>query len=80
MAGPSNFDFESFKKEFLKEIGDETRQIVRDVMAKMIGKMPFDEEDTETRTIFGEPLKEKLKTPVDPIEPEWVKDVKRQMD
>ena len=73
MASPSNFDVESFKKQLLKEIGDETRQIVRDIMAKMIRKMPFDEEDTETRTVLGEPLKEKLKAPADPTEPEWWK-------
>ena len=47
MAGPSDFDFESFKKELFKEIRDETRQIVRDMMVKMIGKMRFDEEDTK---------------------------------
>ena len=34
MAGPSNFDFESFKKELLEEIRDEARQIVRDMMAE----------------------------------------------
>ena len=35
MAGPSDFDFESFKKEFLeKKIRDEARQIVRDMMAE----------------------------------------------
>ena len=50
------------------------------MMAKMIGKMPFDEEDTKTRTVLGEPLKEKLKAPADLIEPEWIKDMKRQMD
>ena len=32
MAGPSNFDFESFKKKLLEEIRDETRQIVRDMI------------------------------------------------
>ena len=80
MAGPSNFDFESFKKEILKEIGDETWQIVRDMMAKMSGKMPFDEEDTEIKTILGEPLKEKLKAPAYPSESEWMRDMQRKMD
>ena len=50
------------------------------MMAKMIGKMPFDEEDTETRTILGKPPKEKLKALTYLIEPEWVKDMKRKMD
>ena len=79
MVGPSDFDFdfESFKKELLKEIEDETRQIVRDMMAKRLGKIPLDEEDTETRTILGKPLKEKLKAPANLIKPEWVKDMKR---
>ena len=80
MAGSSDFDFESFKKELLKEIRDETRQIVRDMMAKMVGKMPFDEEETKTRTVLGEPLKEKLKASADPTESEWMKDMKIQMD
>ena len=35
MAGPSDFDFESFKKELLEEIRDEARQIVRDMMAEL---------------------------------------------
>ena len=80
MVGTYDFDFESFKKKLLKEIGDKTRQIVRDMMAKMIKKMPFNEEDTETRTILGKPLKEKLKAPVDSTEPEWIKDMKRKMN
>ena len=80
MVGPSDFDFESFKKELLEEIKDEARQIVRDMMAKRIKKMPLDEEDTETRTVLGEPLKEKLKALADPTELEWMKDIKRQMD
>ena len=50
------------------------------MMAKMIGKMPFDEEDTETKTILGEPLKEKLKAPIDLTGLEWMKDIKRKMD
>ena len=35
MAGHSNFDFESFKKELLKEIRNKTRQIVKDMMAEL---------------------------------------------
>ena len=50
------------------------------MIAKMIGKMPFDRKDAETRTILSEPLKEKLKASVDPIDSEWMKDMKRQMD
>ena len=53
MVGPSNFNFETFKKE----IKDDMRQMVRDMFAKITGKMHFDEEDTETRTILGEPPK-----------------------
>ena len=34
MVGPSNFDFESFKKELLEEIRNEARQIVRDIMTE----------------------------------------------
>ena len=67
MVGPSNFDFESFKQKLLKEIGDETRQIIRDMVAEMVGKMPFNKEDSKTRTVLGKP--QKGKTPVDPIEP-----------
>ena len=80
MVEPSDFDFKSFKKELLKEIEDETWQIVKDMIAKRIGKMPLDEEETETIIVLAEPLKEKLKAPADLIEPEWVKDMKRQMD
>ena len=47
------------------------------MMAKMIGKMPSNEEDTKTRTVLGEPLKEKLKAPVDLTKSEWMKDIKR---
>ena len=59
MAGP--FDFESFKKELLKEIRDDMRQMIKDMFAEVVGKMPTNEEDTETMTFLGEPLKEKLK-------------------
>ena len=76
MARPSNFDFETFKKE----IKDDMWQMIRDMFAEMVGKMSVNEEDSQTRTILGEPLKEKLKAPADRIEPEWIKDMKRQMD
>ena len=70
MAGPSNFDFESFKQELLKEIRDETWQMIRDMVAEMVGKMPFNEENFETITIIGEPFKEKLNAQVDLTESE----------
>ena len=35
MAGPSNFDFESFKKELLEEIRNEARQMIRDMMTEL---------------------------------------------
>ena len=35
MARPFDFDFESFKKKLLKEIRNEARQIVRDMMAEL---------------------------------------------
>ena len=57
MLGPYNFDFESFKKELLKLIEDETRQMVRDMVVEIVGKMPFNKEDFETRSIVGEPFK-----------------------
>ena len=66
MVGPSNFNFKTFKNE----IKDDMRQMVRDMFAEMVGKMPVNEEDSQTRTILGEPPKENLKAPVDPIEPE----------
>ena len=53
MAGPYNFDFETFKKE----IKDDMRQMVRDMFTEMVGKMPINEEDSQTRTILGEPPK-----------------------
>ena len=77
MSGPSNFDIELFKHELLKEIKDDTQQMIKDMVAKIVGKMLFNEEDSETRTVLGEPLEEKLKVPVDPIESEWMKDMKR---
>ena len=42
--------------------------------------MPFDEEDTKTRTILSEPLKEKLNAPADLIKSKQMKDMKRKMD
>ena len=45
MAGPSNFNVESFKQKLLKEFGDETGQMIRDMVAEMVRKMPFNEED-----------------------------------
>ena len=80
MAGPSNFDVESFKQELLKEIEDDMWQMIKDIFVEMVGKTPTNEEDTKTKTVLGEPLKEKLKAPVDPIESEWMKDMKKQMD
>ena len=41
MAGPSNFDFETFKKE----IKDDMRQMVRDIFVEIVGKMRVNEED-----------------------------------
>ena len=66
MAGPSNFDFETFKKE----IKDDMRKMVRDIFAEIVGKMRVNEEDCQTKSILGEPPKEKLKAPTDPTEPE----------
>ena len=51
--------------------------MIRDMFAEMVGKMPVNEEDSQTRTVLGEPPKEKLKAPADPIELEWMKDMKR---
>ena len=59
MAGPSNFDVESFKQEIFKEFSDEMRQMIKDMVAKMVGKMPFGKENSEIRTILGKPLKKK---------------------
>ena len=73
MAGPSNFDFDTFKKE----IKDYMQQMVRDMFVEMVGKMPINEEDSQTRTVLGEPPKEKLKAPADPTKLEWMKDMKR---
>ena len=53
------------------------RQIVRDIFAKIVGKMLINEEDFQIRIILGEPPKEKLKAPADSTEPEWMKDMKR---
>ena len=87
MAGPSNFDFESFRRELLKEMRDDMqqmrddmRQLIRDMVAEMVGKMPFGGQNLETKTVVGEPSKEKLKAPVDPTESEWMKNTQRQVD
>ena len=50
------------------------------MFAEIVGKMPANEEDSQTRIVLGEPPKEKLKAPADPIEIKWMKDIKRQMD
>ena len=42
--------------------------MVRDMIADIVGKMPFSEEDSKTRTVLGEPFKEKLKAPLNPTE------------
>ena len=47
------------------------------MFAKMVGKMPVNEEDSQTKTVLGEPLKEKSKAPVDPTEPEYMKYMKK---
>ena len=52
----------------------------KEMIAKVARKKPIDEEDFETRTAIGEPLKEKLKATKDPAEPKWIKNIKRQMD
>ena len=54
--------------------------MVRDIFAEMVGKISVNEEDSQTRTVLGEPPKEKLKAPADPTEPDWMKNMKRQMD
>ena len=54
--------------------------MIRDMVVEMVGKIPFGEQDSETRTVLGEPPKEKSKTPADSTEPEWAKDMKREMD
>ena len=80
MSGPSNFNVESFKQKILKEFGDKMQQMLRDMVAKIVEKRHVDEEDFKTKTIIGEPLKEKLKVMEVPIEPDWMKEMKKQMD
>ena len=80
IIGPTNFDFESFKKEILKEIEDKTWKMIRDMITEMVEKMPLGEEEFKTRTIVGEPFKEKLKASVDPTESKWMENTQRQMD
>ena len=50
------------------------------MFAEIARNRPIDEEDFETRTIVGEPFKEKLKAVGDSIEPEWMKDMKKQIN
>ena len=50
------------------------------MLSKEVGKRLINEEDFKTRTIIGEPLKEKLKATKDPIEAKWMKDLKKQVD
>ena len=52
----------------------------REVFTEMFGKRPMEEEDSETRTIVGEPLKGKQKVAKNSVEPEWEKDMRKQMD
>ena len=80
MARPSDFDVETFKKELLKEIGDDMRQIIRDIVAEMVRKIPFGEQDSETRIVPSKHVKEKLKALVDLTESEWMKNTQRQVD
>ena len=80
MTGPFNFDFESFKQELLKEMRDKTWQMIRDMVAEMVGKMTLGGKNSETRTVVDEPSKEKLKAPADPTRLEWVKNTQRQVD
>ena len=54
--------------------------MIRDMVAEMVGKMPFGEQDSETRIIPGKPMKEKLKAPVDQTESKWMKNTQRQVD
>ena len=56
---------------------DEMRQMCEDMIAKIVGKRPINEEKFKTRTIVGESLKEKLKVAGDLIKPEWMKDIKK---
>ena len=46
----------------------------------MFKKRPIDEEDFETRTIVGEPLKGKVEVAEDSAELEQKKDMKKHMD
>ena len=49
-----------------------------DIIAKIVEKRSIDDEDF--KTIIGEPLKENLKAAEDSTEPEWIKDMKKQID
>ena len=39
------------------------QQMVRDIFAEMVRKTPFNEKDSETKTVLGESVKGKLKAP-----------------
>ena len=80
MSGLSNFDLESLRQEILKEFRDDVRQMCREVFTEMFGKRPMEEEDSETRTIVSKPLKGKQKIAKNLAEPEWEKDMKKQMN
>ena len=54
--------------------------MIRDMVAEMVGKLTLGGKNSETRTVVGEPSKEKLKAPVDPTRLEWVKNTQRQVD
>ena len=54
--------------------------MIRDMVAEIVGKMPFGRQNSKIITIIGEPSKEKLKAPVYPTETEWMKNMQRQVD
>ena len=70
MSRLSNFDLESLRQEILKEFRDDVRQMYREVFTEIFGKRPMEEEDSETRTLVGEPLKGKHKVTENSAEPE----------
>ena len=54
--------------------------MLRDMIAKIIGKRPINVKDFETRTTIGELLKttKKLKAMEGPTELQWMKDIKNK--
>ena len=52
----------------------------REMFTEMFGKKPMEEEDSETRTLVGESLKGKQNVIENSAEPEWEKDMKKQMN